>query len=296
MEQERVFDRRLDYIRYTIKGSPSEVLLERERFEGLCTSFVTAVHGRQNGKSFKTYPKHNKDPHIWETVFEAWGRAADEMAKELEAKDWINVSRVDWREEIDTPPLSLSELEQRAKMVNDTGRRITRDDSRVRSRRNGRDGGGVLLGVGSHASDTRLTIYKRGDAEYAVEAQLSGKQLQALVQQAFLEHSQEPFPDMYTLMRRISKEKLHTLVQQRFAMPFDVLSSKVGMDNQLEIESLLGLKTTRLKSIVFSVCHQVDKDTALLWVQEYYNDYWEFYEANPLKLLPLPEEEPIEGE
>lgn len=289
MQTERVFNRRVDYLRVAISGEPAAVLATCADYARLCGSYPTAVHGRSTGKSFKEYPGQSKNTHTWVKIFETWGDAADVLAHHLSAEAWRGVTRMDWREEVDTPPLSLRELEDRAHRFCQGALRITRDVSRLRSRRNGRDGGGELLGVGSHASDTRLTVYKRGTAEYAVEAQLSGKQLTALIAQGFFEHSQEPYPDMYDLMKKIASRKLRELVQLRLSMPFDVLASKEGFDNQAEMLSLLDLPAPTYKEQTLQLLDNVPRETIERWIAEYYDESSELLQTNVLRLLPIEE-------
>jgi len=296
MLEKRVYNRRVDYLRIVIKGTPDAVTAERERFARLCEGYPTIVHGRSNGVPFKTYPLRSPSPYEWTSVFEAWGRASDEMAKVLTAHEWHAVTRCDWREEVPYPPLSLRELEDRARAACQGGIRITTDDSRVRHRRNGRDGGGQLLGIGSHASDTRLTLYKRGDAEWAVEAQLSGKQLAAVISTAAHEASQEPHPTMYSVMQKVMFKKLRDLVQQRLAMPYEVLAGIEGLQNTAAIKSLLDLDDRDVKAEVFALCATAGKEATLEAIYQYWREYWRENTARATLILSEGSYEEAEAE
>lgn len=286
MLEKRVYQRRVDYIRIVITGSPDEVLATRARYESVAVCYPTVVYGRAAGVPFKSYPLRSPTPQIWCSVFETWGRAADEVAQVFTAHEWHAVTRCDWREEIPAPPLSLREMEDRARAACQGGIRITTDDSRIRHRRNGRDGGGKLLGVGSHASDTRLTVYKRGHAEWAVEGQISGKMLVPLINAAAHEASQEPFPTMYSVMQKVMFRKLRDLVQQRLAMPFEALAGREGYENTRAIENLLDLDDRDVKAQVFALCETVGEEATLEGIYQYWTEYWRKSKETALIILP----------
>lgn len=272
--EQRTFSRRIDYVRITIFGPPSAVLGQVGEWEAEYASFGAPVHGRPKGKQTKSYNAMGSDATIWYKTFEVWGEAADAFARNLPQALWTQVTRCDWREEIPTPPLSLDEMKVRAKKYCPSGMRVTTDESRLRSRRNGRDGGGELLGIGSHASDTRLTVYKRGWAEWAVEAQVSGKQLAAIVAEARHEHSQEPHEPMYSIMQKVMFRKLRTLVQQRLAMPFEELASMEGVENTTAIQAVLDLSDDALREEVIALCETAGRERTLRIMYDYYREVW----------------------
>lgn len=272
--QQTSYRRRFDYVRITIFGTPSEVINQVGEWTVTYESFGSPVHGRAKGKQTKSYNAMGSDATLWYKTFECWGEAADAFAHALPQALWAQVTRCDWREEIPTPPLSLDQMKVRAKRYCPSGMRVTTDESRLRSRRNGRDGGGELLGIGSHASDTRLTVYKRGWAEWAVEAQISGKQLSAIVAEARHEHSQDPHEPMYNIMQKVMFRKLRTLVQQRLAMPFEELAGREGVENTTAIQSCLTLDDGALREEVYALMETAGRARTLKIMYDYYREVW----------------------
>jgi len=267
---ERLSSRRVDYVKIIISGTPSEVLTTVERYSASLDGLGEPVHGRAKGKPFKVYPTFGSDPQTWYKAFECWGTAADTFARSLKAHEWAKVTRVDYREEIPTPPLSLSELEKRAHLACQGGTRITRDVSRLRSRRDGRDGGGQLLGVGSHKSDSRLTVYLRGRAEWATEAQLSGEIIKQIISQALYHHGIEPFPPVYDAIVPLLQSKLGAMVLQRLSLPIEVLRGGETLSPQEELADLFSFEPTRFKVEVLRILDECGAEAVVDWVNEWY--------------------------
>jgi len=269
---ERLLSRRIDYVKVIISGTPSEVFSTTSRYENVLQPFGVKVHGKANGKPYKLYPTHGSNPQTWYKAFECWGEGADALARSLKAHEWANVTRVDWREEIPPPPLSLAELEKRAHLACQGGIRITRDVSRLRSRRDGRDGGGQLLGVGSHKSDSRLTVYVRGTAEWATEAQLSGKTTQQLIAQALHAHGIEPFPPVYDALVPILRAKLGALILQRLAMPIEVLRGGERLSPQEELTNLFDTEPTYHRKDLNNILTECGPEAVVDWINLWFED------------------------
>jgi hypothetical protein len=269
---ERVLSRRCDYLKISVLAPPSACLSIIERYKSICDGHSAQVYGRTSSTLFKAYPGAGSTPTAWHKYFECWGTAADALAQALQPVEWHAVSRVDWREEIPTPPLSLKAMETRAHLACQGGIRITTDVSRARSRKFGRDGGGQLLGIGSHKSDSRLTVYIRGDAEWAVEAQLSGKVLQGIMSSVFMEHSIEPFPSIYSLIEKYMSAKLRAMVLQRLALPFKVLSSEEPMSPQEELVDLFDQEPTHHHQDINRILEACGPEAVVDWINMWYED------------------------
>jgi len=269
---ERVLSRRCDYLKISILAAPSTCLAIIARYETVCKGHRAEVYGRTSETLFKSYPGAGSTPTAWHKYFECWGTAADALAKALLPIEWHSVSRVDWREEIPTPPLSLDQLKARATLACQGGVRITTDVSRARSRKFGRDGGGQLLGIGSHKSDTRLTVYIRGDAEWACEAQVSGVVLQGIMSTIFHEHSLEPFPPIYDLLVKHMSAKLRAMVLQRLALPFSVLSSEEPMSPQEELINLFDEEPTHFHQDINLILNTCGPEAVVDWINLWYKD------------------------
>lgn len=214
---------RVDYLTIYAYGSPSQVRSLLSRWSREVASNTPPDRRGKTGVAYKSYPSHRTTSETVVEKFECWGKGADALAKTLSPVEWACVERCDYRVEFTQPPCDLRELEDKAHQACQGGTRITRDISRPRARRGGRDGGGELLAVGSHASDTRLTVYKRGREDWATEAQTSGKIFQGLLAFAGHLYSSQEVPTMYEAVVTVMSEKLHSLVHQRLGIPFAVL-------------------------------------------------------------------------
>lgn len=113
-------------------------------------------------------------------VLEAWGYTAEALwrlpwqwCKWLVRLDIKQVAE-DWSD------LDVDNLFQRWNMY-DTVRNKQSFNSRHRSKREGRSGGGRGIALGSHKSDLRVSVYRRRGQPYHMEVQLMGKRLRSLI-------------------------------------------------------------------------------------------------------------------
>lgn len=111
-------------------------------------------------------------------TLEWYGLASDCVAKLLPQHLLSQASRVDYRQEHEPVTEASIEAFGRYVRMNQKGNRnVSTFSSRPRAKRDGRSAGGIGVALGSHKSDTRLSVYKRKDERGAIEIQYSGKAL-----------------------------------------------------------------------------------------------------------------------
>lgn len=114
-------------------------------------------------------------------IFEAWGPASV-MASLLDFRIWGEaLDRVDVRCDMDVTHNGIDRMYQHLRRNKAGNRNVTLYTSKTRSKRSGRDTGGYGIAIGSHKSDMRVTMYKRGNERGAYEIQYAGKKLDTSV-------------------------------------------------------------------------------------------------------------------
>lgn len=174
---------RIDYVKLLIRF-PNGVRAMPEvqsMLGGIEKGILTAEERTQD--KYKSNFKKATDYSQRETtgyIFEVYGPVADEFIKTNASslqKDWI--SRLDYRIALHQD-FNIRSIEDRAKNV---GRRNFQSfNGKPKSKLGDRDSGGIGLAKGSHKSRRRITVYKRGQEQPAIELQLR----QASAQDVFL--------------------------------------------------------------------------------------------------------------
>lgn len=147
----------------------------------------------------------------------AWGRGAN-IVPFLPVSYYPHIHRLDikaWPEGYTMEDLK----ELRAEILNrPCGYNITMHDGKLRQKTDKRDAGGVSLGIGSHKSDLRVSIYGRGNENVCVEYQCSGDMLRRVL--ADVAAKKENCRDSYIFWVMV-KDKLQHLGTARYCRALD---------------------------------------------------------------------------
>lgn len=129
-------------------------------------------------------------------VFEAWGPACVNVTQ-LDFVTWGQaLDRIDVRCDMEVTHNGVDRMYQHLRKNKAGNRNVTLYNSKPRSKRSGRDTGGFGLAIGSHKSDMRITMYKRGSEKGAYEIQMAGKKLERSVASCHsYPNTAEPLPN-----------------------------------------------------------------------------------------------------
>ena len=111
-------------------------------------------------------------------IFETWGLFSHHLLNYLPTHYYKFISRIDYNLELDVDVNKFGAIERIWRDNNTRKRNITTYDSKIREKKEQRDAGGRGIALGSHGSDNRLTIYKRGTERGTIEFQFRGKSVQ----------------------------------------------------------------------------------------------------------------------
>jgi len=124
---------------------------------------------------------------------DVWGPVSHPFFENLAGWERVWVRRLDYRVETEITEIGLSAFEQEARQWNSYKRTITRTDSRPRSKKGGRDAGGMTVAVGARGSDKRLSVYARGGKKGAVEYQARGDEVTNILVEAQTDYADAGF-------------------------------------------------------------------------------------------------------
>ncbi len=147
----------------------------------------------------------------------AWGRGAN-IVSYLPVSYHTYIHRLDikaWPEGYTMDDLK----ELRAQMLNKPcGYNLTMHDGKLRQKTDKRDAGGTSLGIGSHKSDLRVSIYGRGNENVCIEYQMSGDMLRRVLMDAAMSAENRRDPFVFWIM---VKDKLQQLGTARYNRALD---------------------------------------------------------------------------
>lgn len=176
---------RIDYVRVLFRG-PVE---GTERWQNSIRDMLaekyrpTAAEMRKHCKFGTMFDGKTKKVAPY---FEVWGEAADQIAYEMPMRWKDDITRLDFRTVIPDPPKDPAMLADDFMNLNGNNRRsIGFKKSPPRTKVEGRDAGGTSITIGSHESDRRLAIYKRGKERWALECQYSRQGVRELMHLAW---------------------------------------------------------------------------------------------------------------
>lgn len=170
---------RIDYFRFSFNYSSSseqgvveqQLLLDRFQEE---TQHLDAEGGF---KTTKVYTKRQTTMQI----FEGWGSACDAF---LQERSWfkdnahrLQFLRLDVRQEL---PSDADFTLYRAAIDPKTRKNVQNFNSRLRTKTDDRDAGGIGFSLGSHKSVERFIVYRRGYEQPAIEMMLRTKRLEVV--------------------------------------------------------------------------------------------------------------------
>lgn len=174
---------RFDYAKFNIECEADLVqgwydawVLARDSF--------TAGAAVPGGEKFRIIRSRPGELHL--LAFEAWGEMTG-LIHHLPFAPWA-----DYAERLDVrtgTPIQEGAIETLHKLVSQHGkgnRNVTAYSSRQRERRDGRSAGGHGIAIGSHKSEFRVSVYKRGNEPGAIEYQFRGDRLHRSIHAARL--------------------------------------------------------------------------------------------------------------
>lgn len=170
---------RFDYAKFLVECHPEE-------WEGIYGSLCRSTSMRKFAGDWDKSHKVNRlwynqqqDLETWS--IDIWGEWAG-VIEVLGASWFPRLRRVDTRAIVwDCEGATIIEIGKQLLSV-PTGHNIHVFNSRVASKRMGRDRGGQTVAIGSHKSDLRITLYKRAGDPVAQEFQMQGHYLNRLKQ------------------------------------------------------------------------------------------------------------------
>lgn len=139
----------------------------------------------------------------------AWGRGAN-IVNYLPVSYAPHIHRLDikaWPEGFTMHDLK----ELRAELLNrPCGYNITMHDGKLRQKTDKRDAGGTSLGIGSHKSDLRVSLYGRGNEAVCVEYQISGDMLRRVLADVGAKKENVRNPYIFWVMVKDALQQLGT--------------------------------------------------------------------------------------
>lgn len=126
-------------------------------------------------------------------AFEAWGEVCANVV-ELPFDQWAPwLYRIDIRKDCDVTQQGLDTLYSHLRETCGDNRNVQQFNTKPRSKRGGRNAGGIGLQVGSHKSDFRVVVYRRHGEQGAIEVNLTGDVLKDIKDAArMMRKSTEP--------------------------------------------------------------------------------------------------------
>lgn len=165
---------RPDYVKFVFRG-PLDLCQQYELRFIETIAAGEEFDGKDSGYHVKPICRH-KDGH-WSYAYEIYGP----LAQIVRYFDWAVWSpllqRFDVRLDFDLTIDGVRALREHLEQGGSGGRNVHTFNSRVRSKKDGRDAGGFGVGVGSHKSTARMTAYKRGNEMGGIEYQLTGRRV-----------------------------------------------------------------------------------------------------------------------
>lgn len=163
---------RPDYAKFLFRGPVDLCEQYKLRFIELISS-GEEFDGPDSGYVAKPLRRHNDGN--WTYVFELYGPLA-QVVKYFDWKTWsAMLERFDVKFDLDLTNEGVLALRSHLETYGAAGRNVHTFNSRIRTKKDGRDAGGFGVAVGSHKSHSRLSAYKRGKERGGVEFQLTGK-------------------------------------------------------------------------------------------------------------------------
>lgn len=208
---------RIDYVRVDLPFDMREGAAMQKEYEH--TALELSLQMGVTGIPFDMGYYYNPQLKIPVKYFNVWGPVADEFFNGLSVDDLSRVSRLDYRVEIAEPQADIavwsSIIHRNAAKHRWTSGNL---QSPYRSNRNGRHTGGDGTFVGGEESGNRITWYKRGKENPALEYRCKRDAFRKLKEEAAAtyEHTDGDHPrNLYrTLMRRnMEREVLKKLLQ-----------------------------------------------------------------------------------
>lgn len=179
---------RIDYVRIVYRGTVEHL----NRWADLMTSClpdrvkVLPEVMKKHCRFFTIYDPVMKRPS---KGFEIWGIEADTFFACLPPTHYLTITRIDVRSDVPEPPKDIEKLTHEVMNYSNNNRRtVGYKKSPPRTKQEGRDAGGKSLTVGSHESERRLALYKRGKENWALEVQFGKKRPYEMIAGALESH------------------------------------------------------------------------------------------------------------
>lgn len=164
-------EHRCDYVKFLFRGPLDLCEQWKLRF------IETIAAGEEYDGSHSGYvakPLRKGADGLWTYVFEIYGP----LAQVVTYFDWDawspHLERFDVKFDLGLSTEGVKSLRSHLETYGAGGRNVQTFNSRVRTKEDGRDGGGFGIAVGSHKSDLRFSAYKRGNENGGVEFQVRG--------------------------------------------------------------------------------------------------------------------------
>lgn len=202
MQSHLLAEHRYDYAKFVLRA-PLD-LCEQYKLQ-----FVQLVAAGDefdgNGSGYNVKPLRRTPDGQWIYVYELWGPLA-QIVRYFSWEAWGKlIERLDVKFDYDVTPSGVRALRDQLEGSGSGGRNVQTFNSRVREKKEGRDGGGFGVAVGSHKSESRLSAYKRGRELGGVEYQISGKKVKkgaAVVDMLLKEGREDVATDPWTELRQ----------------------------------------------------------------------------------------------
>lgn len=135
----------------------------------------------EKNSGYRAEPLRKHADGQWTYVFEIYGPLSN-IVRYLNWKSWSPLlQRMDVRWEVEANSEGVKALRNQFEGHGAGGRNVQTFNSRIRTKKDGRDAGGFGVAVGSHKSTMRFSAYKRGKEKAACEVQFSGGKIDAAV-------------------------------------------------------------------------------------------------------------------
>lgn len=165
-------DHRADYVKFTLRAPLDLCEQYKLRFIEIVAN-GEEFDGPDSGQHVKALRRHADGN--WTYVYEIYGPLA-QMVRYFDWDAWSPLlERLDVKFDYDISIEGVRALREHLEGQGSGGRNVQTFNSRVRTKKDGRDAGGFGVAIGSHKSDTRLSSYKRGSERGGIEYQLKGR-------------------------------------------------------------------------------------------------------------------------
>jgi hypothetical protein len=188
-------DVRVDYLKFLVVLPVEEVIKWKRVWYALFDDDHIASGGPHHATVGSVKRAENGD---YMYAFEAWGDVCANVV-DLPFDQWAPyLHRVDIRRAVDVTQPGLDVLYSWLRENCGDNRNIQQFNTKPRSKRGGRNAGGIGLQVGSHKSDFRIVVYKRHGEVGAVEVNLAGDVLNDIKSTAMSmrKSNSQPWQDM----------------------------------------------------------------------------------------------------